>query len=95
MFYVRWEPLEGCDGGETGIDRCIEKITLSVLRRELVEAVVEKGESERKCQSLSCVGPSLGKAMDCSSSVHGTSQARTLEWVAVPFSMGFSRPGKR
>ena len=33
--------------------------------------------------------------MDCSlpgSSVHGTVQARTLEWVAISFSMGSSRP---
>ena len=48
MFYVRWEPLEGCEGGVTGIDWHIEKITLIVLRRELVETVIEKGESERK-----------------------------------------------
>ena len=37
----------------------------------------------------------LYDAMDCSppvSSVHGISQARILEWVAVPFSRGFSRP---
>ena len=33
--------------------------------------------------------------MDCSppgSSVHGISQARTLEWVAVSFSRGSSQP---
>ena len=33
--------------------------------------------------------------MDCSlpaSSVHGISQARILEWVAISFSRGFSRP---
>ena len=32
---------------------------------------------------------------DCSplgSSVHGISQARTLDWVAISFSRGFSRP---
>ena len=37
--------------------------------------------------------PTLGKAMDCSpsgSSVHGISQARILEWVAVSFSRGSS-----
>ena len=34
--------------------------------------------------------------MDCSlpgSSVHGISQARILEWVAIPFSMGSALPG--
>ena len=33
--------------------------------------------------------------LDCSSrgsSVHGTSQAITLQWVAIPFSKGFSQP---
>ena len=36
--------------------------------------------------------------MDCSlpgSSVHGISQARILEWVAISFSRGFSRPRDR
>ena len=34
--------------------------------------------------------------MDCSlpgSSVHGILQARTLEWVAIPFFRGYSQPG--
>ena len=34
--------------------------------------------------------------MDCrpsGSSVHGILQARILEWVAIPFSRGFSNPG--
>ena len=36
--------------------------------------------------------------MDCSPpgcSVHEVHQARTLEWVAIPFSRGSSRPGDR
>ena len=33
--------------------------------------------------------------MDCSPSVHGISQARILEWVAISFSRGSSRPGDR
>ena len=39
--------------------------------------------------------PTLCNPMDCSpsgSSDHGTLQARTLEWVAVPSSRGSSRP---
>ena len=39
--------------------------------------------------------PTLCKPMDCSpqgSSVYGISQARTLEWVAIPFSRGSSWP---
>ena len=45
-------------------------------------------------ESSSVVSGSL-QPMDCSlpgSSVHGILQARILEWVAVPFSMGFSQP---
>ena len=43
--------------------------------------------------------PTLCDPMDCTpppppagSSVHGTSQARLLEWVAIPFSSGSSQP---
>ena len=39
--------------------------------------------------------PTLGNSMDCSlsgSSVHGISQARRLEWAAIPFFRVFSRP---
>ena len=39
--------------------------------------------------------PTLCNAMDCSpsgSSVHGILQARILEWVAISFSRGSSRP---
>ena len=39
--------------------------------------------------------PTLRKRMDCylpGSSVHGTLQARILEWVAIPFSRVSSRP---
>ena len=39
--------------------------------------------------------PTLRDPMDCSppgSSVHGISQARILEWVAIPFSRGSPRP---
>ena len=39
--------------------------------------------------------PVLCDPMDCSppgSSVHGILQARILEWVAIPFSKGFSQP---
>ena len=40
--------------------------------------------------------PILCNPMDCNplgSSVHGVFQARTLEWVSVPFSRGSSNPG--
>ena len=46
-----------------------------------------------KCSFLSCCDP-----MDCSlpiSSVHGIFHVRMLEWIAVPFSRGSSRPRDR
>ena len=49
------------------------------------------------CVSRSVVSDSL-QPVDCSppgSSVHGILQARTLEWVTIPFSRGFSRPRDR
>ena len=42
--------------------------------------------------------PTLGDPVDCSppsSSVHGVLQARVLEWVAISFSRGSSRPRDR
>ena len=42
--------------------------------------------------------PTLCNPMDCSppgSSVHGILQARILEWIAIPFSRGSSRPRDR
>ena len=42
--------------------------------------------------------PTLCDPLDCSSpgsSVHGISQARILEWVAIPYSRGSSRPRDR
>ena len=51
------------------------------------------------CCCCYCLGPdscpTLCDPMDCSlpgSSVHGISQARILEWVAISFSMGSSLP---
>ena len=46
-----------------------------------------KAKSESEVDQLS---PTLRDPMDCSlpgSSVHGTSQARVLEWVAIAFSL--------
>ena len=52
------------------------------------------GPSQEGCLvAQSC--PTLCDAMDCSlpgSSVHGILQASILEWVAIPFSRGTSRP---
>ena len=50
-------------------------------------------DEKRKCE-LSHFSLTLGDPMDCSlsgSSVHGISQARILEWVAISLSRGTSR----
>ena len=50
-------------------------------------------DESRKLVAQSCL--TLRDPMDYSppvSSVHGISQARILEWVAIPFSRGSSRP---
>ena len=47
------------------------------------------------CVLVAQLCSTLCDSMDCSlpgSSVHGILQARTLEWVAIPFSRGSSRP---
>ena len=44
------------------------------------------------------LSPTLCDPMDCSppgSSIHGILQARILEWVAMPFSRGLSKPRDR
>ena len=49
------------------------------------------------CEATSVV-PTLWDPIDCSlphSSVHGILKARTLEWVAIPFSRGSSHPRDR
>ena len=54
-----------------------------------------KGMKEREV-AQSC--PTLCDPMDCSlpgSSLHGILQARVLEWVAISFSRGSSRPKDR
>ena len=56
------------------------------------ETACNEGESESEV-AQSC--PTLGDPMDCSlsgSSVHGIFQARVLEWGAIAFSRGSSRP---
>ena len=60
----------------------------------ICESVSEMwNESESVSLTQSCL--TLCNPADCSpagSSVHGIFQARTLEWVAIPFSRGSSQP---
>ena len=71
-----------------GIDNKLysKNIELLVLKDTLVVVVIV-------LDAQLCL--TLYDPMDCSppsSSVHGIFQARILEWVAVPFSRGSSRP---
>ena len=61
---------------------------------------------KRDLRQLSCLKwsevaqscPTLCNPMDCSlsgSAIHGIFQARVLEWIAISFSRGSSRPRKR
>ena len=63
-----------------------EPETMTVLK-------LHKGTTSPVLCTQSC--PTFHDPMDCSSpgsSVYGTFQARILEWVAISFSMGSSRP---
>ena len=64
-----------------------------LLERKAMTNLVSERVSE---VAQSC--PTLWDPMDCSipgSSVHGIFQARVLEWVAISFSRGSSRPRDR
>ena len=49
-----------------------------------VKSAIHSVVSNSFCNPVSCSPPD--------SSAHGILQARTLEWVAIPFSRGSSRP---
>ena len=70
---------------------CVPSLLLD-LRPNYGGSNEDNGESESEVAWL-C--PTLCDPMDCSlpgSSIHGTFQARILEWVAISFSRGSSRP---
>ena len=71
----------------------IKAMVFSVVTYGCESWTVKKAESE---VAQSC--PTLCNPMDCSlsgSSVHGIFQARVLEWIAISFSRGSSRPRNR
>ena len=87
-----------CSGGQggdrTNPDRAHD-CHLGLLMSEVVVPSTQPPERWRWWFSLQVVSDSCDP-MDCSppgSSVHGVSQARILEWVAIPLSRGSSQPG--
>ena len=68
-------------------------IILSEVRQRKANMISLHSESE-----VTQLCPTLCDPMDCSlpsSSIHGILQARILEWVAISFSRGSSRPRDR
>ena len=60
-------------------------------------SILPCGLGERECE-VTQLCPTLCNPMDCSlpgTSVHGTFQARVLEWGAISFSSGSCRPRDR
>ena len=71
-----------CPAVNLSLQFCSKAIRLMCIHQALVSNAEEVKVSE------SC--PTLCDPMD--RTVHGIFQARILEWVAVPFSRGFSQP---
>ena len=82
-FFISWDSLSFMEKLKGTID-----ITMYLLSSHLHKVKVFVAQ----------LCPALCNSMDCSppgSSVHGTLQARILEWVAFPFSRGSSQPRNR
>ena len=97
MIQICWE-FRGWDEGVGLCVECRKDCRASVIWNWEVEAGL-MGHHVPEVKVLSAQsGPVLWDPMGCSppgSSVHGTLQARILEWVAIPFSRGSSLPRDR
>ena len=80
--------------GDTRKTRCRTRsgVPCAIGRSLLIVYFVYSSEEGRKGCVLSHIRPF---ATPPGSSVHGISQARMLEWVAIPFSRGLSQPRDR
>ena len=82
-----WAPKNWCFGKLWCWRRLLRVLWIA---RRFNQSILKESESE---VAQSC--PTLCGPMDCSlsgSSVHGIFQARVLEWIAISFSRGSSRP---
>ena len=75
--------------------RSREELSCGGLNRRLVlpTTILNLTSSEKVKVVIAQLCPTLYDPMDCrlpGSSVHGILQARILDWVAIPFSRGFS-----
>ena len=76
--------------------RDMETVTSFIFLDSKIPADGDYSHKMKVLVSQSCL--TLCDPMDWSppgSPVHGILQARTLEWVAIPFSRGSSRPGNQ
>ena len=95
----RWAvriPIDGLASGTHAPGKWDSGSTSRETAQPLTPGRKSQGTSVKVSAAQSC--PTLCDPLGCSlpgSSVHGILQARTLEWVAVPFSRGSSQPGDR
>ena len=96
LWWDRLETLWVQSGPYADVPVSLFQVMLHVWFLVFTVVVRATWDAATKCWSLSCVW--LFAIMDCSplgSFVHGILQARILEWVAIPFSRGSSRPRDR
>ena len=101
---VHLPPEEGAINSSYCVSRKLDKDNaLSVVRHRTLTRAQEEKKKEFSSPLIICATaakslqscPTLSDPMDCSppgSSFHEISQARTLEWVAMPSSRGSSQP---
>ena len=87
------EKLYTRPGADCGLDYelLIAKFRLKLKKVGKTTRLFKRKKESEVTQSC----PTLCDPMDCSlpgSSIHGIFQARVLEWVAISFSRGSSRP---
>ena len=81
-----------------GVRVCLDQKTPEIFRSFPGSSVGQKSACSPEAAAaakLLQLCPTLCDPMDCSppgSSVHGILQARIVEWVAISFSRGYSRP---
>ena len=101
---VSWSPsfTQHCSPGSPGAATLIPPPTRNMTFYSCHQNAISgfKEDALGKLVSVVCVlvtqsCPTVCDFMDCSPlgfSVHGILKARTVEWVAIPFSRGSSRP---
>ena len=84
---IKLDSLQSCKDGLTYVDQSMWYTTLIKEKTKTVwlsQCLLSYSVESDSCDPMDCNPPG--------SSVHGISQARMLEWVAIPFSRGSSQP---